>query len=405
MTAGPKNNGSPRIIVVFRDDDPSALSDVAHERELLSVFSDHGLPLTISVIPNVARTNYHDPRGTGEARLDENPRVVEFLREFAARTGSEIALHGFTHRADRRSLPERHAYFEFGGRGLEEQESLLRTGSEIIQQALGARPLTFVPPWNCLDADTLTACERLGFEAVSAEEFLLVPEKIVPFGVNADLTTFDELLEQARRGEHRVFIHLMFHTPMMKLPRDKELLSRVVRRVAEDPECEAMTILGAARRFGGELREFNRAGRNIVELHKVTGSVRARAHLCYRGCARLVRHNPLARIQAQARQQYRAGDYAACAQWDGAIDRFCAALMWSGRLAALLGLFLLARVGAALCGGVSGGLRLWLAGGLVAGLTALGLVVARRTIAPDTRKEIAWLAALGAVGALAGLCL
>src|SRR6188474_2526995 len=105
MTMGSESQPAPRIIVVFRNDDPSALSDLEHERRIFALFEKHGVPQTIGVIPNVSVSPLDDRRCGGEKSLLENPAMIAFLRDYVARSGSEIALHGYTHRPNRFSNP------------------------------------------------------------------------------------------------------------------------------------------------------------------------------------------------------------------------------------------------------------------------------------------------------------
>ena len=96
-----------RVVVIFRNDDPSACSDVEHERKVAAIFDRYGVPQTIGVVPCHAVGDTHDPDGTEARPLESNPAMVQFLREYLARSGSEVALHGYTHRTSRRSQPAR----------------------------------------------------------------------------------------------------------------------------------------------------------------------------------------------------------------------------------------------------------------------------------------------------------
>src|SRR5581483_2565590 len=92
--------------VILRDDDTNALTPVECLERLYRPFLDHGLPVNLAVIPDVA-TNAVTPEGkpegllfarngtkTSSAPSAENPRLVEYLLE---KPGYKIVQHGCHH--------------------------------------------------------------------------------------------------------------------------------------------------------------------------------------------------------------------------------------------------------------------------------------------------------------------
>jgi predicted deacetylase len=387
---------SPRIVVVFRNDDPSALSDVTHERRLFEVFEHWNVPQTIGVIPNVTRGDRHSRHDAECAPLASNPAMIDLLVKHCAKTGAEIALHGFTHQTNRFSIPSRRFYFEFARLPLAEQEGLLREGAQMIEQATGARPRTFIPPWNRLDANTVAACENAGFTALSTHVYVPAPQsKIVPFGSNSSLPEFASHLEAARRSERRVFIHVLLHTPSMTRREDQQLLDAALRAAREEPACEVMTIAAAAGRFADELREFNHAGRSIVGLYEEMNSARARAHVYARGPFA----SRLTSLQASARDSYRAGNYMQCIEIDQRIERSSANLTLGMRIGALFAAVVAGSV-PAFFSADSHRLAFTIAG--LATLWLLAAIAIWRATSPDTRRELSVLAVIASLGWLLG---
>ena len=121
----------PRVIIVFRNDDPSAISNLDHEREIFAMFERCGIPQTIGVIPLPSLASTRDPHGKGEQTLLNSPDHIDFLSNHVRRVGSEIALHGYTHRTNRYSVPGRREYFEFRFLPLAEQVRQSSGWSEI----------------------------------------------------------------------------------------------------------------------------------------------------------------------------------------------------------------------------------------------------------------------------------
>jgi predicted deacetylase len=389
----------PRIVVVFRNDDPSAVSDVAHERRLFEVFEHWNVPQTIGVVPNMTCGDRHARNNGGYAPLSSNPAMIELLVQHCAKTGSELALHGFTHQTNRFSLPARKFYFEFARLPLAEQETLLREGAKMIESATHIRPRTFIPPWNRLDANTVTACEKAGFSVLSTHVFVPAARTTIPFGTNSSLPAFQQHLEAARRSERRVFIHLLLHTPLMQSEDERRLLDDVLRTVRQEPDCEAMTVLAAAERFADELREFNRAGHSIIKLYEDTDSPdtdspRARAQVY----ARLGLENRVTPIRQTATEHYRAGNYTACLPLDARIDEWSQRFVWGWRLAAFAAALAFSKMLLALSAGMA---TATLAASFVT-LWVAAIVAMNKATSPDSRREIAMLAAFINSGLLIG---
>ncbi len=388
-----------RIIVVFRNDDPSAASNLEHERENFGLFERYGVPQTLAVVPRVAITDHHDPDGTGERLLSENPEMLEFLRNYAKRTGSEIALHGYTHRANRFSDPRVREYSEFKYLPLDEQQEMIRLGVQILEQAFGVRPVTFVPPWNRWDDNTIAACAHNGCRVISAGPYAAVSNGMISFGSNTNLEDFQRDFSLAKRASRPVFLNVLFHSITLTSAQ-QELLAQALEMVAQDAECQTTTIAGVAETFADELQSVNEAGRNVVPVYQIPNSMRARAwpHLATLG--KLSRFNPIKRFLGMANDLYRAGDYSACRALTPAIEAACARVLLAGRTIAFL------------AGGMIGALVGWSI--QRTGLHPLllfqclvplifgcgGVVLSRRAISTDTRKEIFLLGLLAAVGVL-----
>lgn len=400
MSSSNGHSVTPRIIVMFRNDDPSALSDLEHEREIFALFERAGVPQTLGLVPHMTVSNVRDPHGSGEKALDENPEMAAFLKNYLATSGSEAALHGFTHRTSRRSQPVRREYFEFRELSVDEQEKMIRTGTDTVERALGVRPRTFIPPWNRFDAQTVVACARAGYERISAGPYVPVRDGLAGVGTNASLAGFAEAYARAKKSAHRVFISILFHSSTVCSAEEKALLAEILQTVRGDAECAAMTIAQAARAFPEEWRLANEAGQNIAALHDLSGSVRARAWLYLNASAACGALSGVPRLLQQARDLYLVGEYESCRALTPALDHACARLVW------------VARGGVALTGVLTGGLLHLLAARsesvswwpLLTGLLPLaaGLAFSRRAIGAGTRAELTLLSWLVTAALLAG---
>lgn len=392
-----------RIFVVFRNDDPSAISDPDHERRIFDLFEKYGVPQTLGVIPNVSLSDLRDPVEGGERSLLQNPEMVEFLKSYAARSGSEIALHGYTHRTNRLSIPGRRDFFEFQRIPKGEQLEMMKAGMDILEQAFGVRPATFIPPWNRMDQNTIQACREAGLRIVSGHSYTAVSSDMFSFGTNTDLPGFASDLAAARQSTNRVFLSVLLHSATMRSREAFDQLTGVLESLAGTPDVECGTISQAIARWPEEVRAANDAGRNAVSLHEAGGSSRASVSPYVNVIPGLKRFSGIGRLMDVARAHYRRGEYQLCSEIGRHIDRRAFLVL------AVIRLFLLT-VGAALAWLGADALRragfssavvwLWILPFLTAAVT---LLAARRVSALETRRELAFAGGLCAAGMMGAL--
>jgi len=383
--AGPATD---RIIVVFRNDDPSAISDVAHEQRVCALFERYGVPQTIGVIPNVALGPHRDPDEKGERPLETNPDMVALLRKHYDRVGSEIALHGYTHRTSRLSIPSRREYFEFRDEGVAAQADKVSRGIEILAKSLRMRPVTFIPPWNRLDRDTVTACEGNGLSIVSAGLYAPVREGMASLGTDCDLFNFPDLLQQALASDQRVFLRILFHSCTTRTPEELAALERALGLATQTPQCRVMTIEQAVAQYRDEIAVVNEAGRNVIAQDMLHGSSRASAVLCRRVFKAVFRRDEVGERMAQAERLYRSGRYVDAARMGNALDAASHNLVkyWLGLLAVM---GMVVGLVAAVTTGSSGDVQRIGTWATLVGLTAATTEWLRwRATAPDTRRQL-----------------
>lgn len=335
LPAEMQNISEDRIVVVFRNDDPSAKSNLDHEREIFAIFERYGVPQTLGVIPAESLTDLHDPSGAGEEILLADSAHANFLKDYALRTGSEIALHGYNHRTNLYSLPRTKDYFEFNNLPLSEQERRIATGTRILEKALGIRPVTFIPPWNGLDQNTVIVCARNGYKVISAAPYVPSQDGILSFGANTDLASFEETFAEALKTERRVFLNINFHSRTIRTKEEKAHLEKVVKMVSQHPACKVQTVASAAAQFPEELKRLNQASFNLVPLHVVPGGMRPKTWAYFRIYQWINKKNRLGALWEDAQRYYWRGDYEACSGLTSAIDDECRKTTWMARVVGL----------------------------------------------------------------------
>jgi peptidoglycan/xylan/chitin deacetylase (PgdA/CDA1 family) len=153
----------PRVTIVFRYDDYSSRNNTDLEEKILQAFSRYKTCCTFSIIPFVKAVDY----------LDINPQEVipltaakgEIARKAMAAGAMDAAQHGYSHQ---RQSYSHGWYTEFEGLDYDSQLHKIWSGKVFLEKILGANIITFVPPYNSYDANTLKILEKLNFRCLSA---------------------------------------------------------------------------------------------------------------------------------------------------------------------------------------------------------------------------------------------
>lgn len=202
---------SPKINLVFRLDDYSALSNTHFEGVLLAVMKKYNIPCTFGVVPFVY-INEWDP-------AEQNPNFlpdekVRLLSNYIEHGLVEVALHGYHHHT-RAERMEGHIPSEFWGAPRELQQAKIVGGKMVLEKTFSTSVTTFIPPWNTYDAVTVQVLEEQGFRCVSTgPRFGAVGAdaslKYVP--ALCKLADVKQLIEQARISEFsEVWVVTWFH--------------------------------------------------------------------------------------------------------------------------------------------------------------------------------------------------
>jgi peptidoglycan/xylan/chitin deacetylase (PgdA/CDA1 family) len=250
----------PPISLIFRFDDYSAKSDTALEEKVLAAFARRGVPLTVSVIPEVASGSAFDPSPQEGLALGEDKALL--LRHGMDTGGVEVALHGYSHQTVRRKIGSRFLepfgryHSEFIGVDEATQEKKIRAGRDLLERQLGIRAAVFVPPWNGYDLTTLRVLARCGFTAISAARRgpvdLASPLRFLPS--TSDLWELKDAVGVAResREDSPIVVVLFHHYDFLESdPKAGHLglpdLERLLDWVVLQKDLRLLTLGGAAR--------------------------------------------------------------------------------------------------------------------------------------------------------------
>jgi peptidoglycan/xylan/chitin deacetylase (PgdA/CDA1 family) len=209
-------NPGKKVIVAFRNDDIQEFSGSEAERRFLRLFVENGIPQTYALVPF-------------KKDLEKQEDMVSLLKEQQAQGLAEIALHGYAHenRAGKRRS-------EFAGLPFDEQLEKIRSGKAHLERIFQREIVTFVPPFNSYDQDTLRACAHGGIKVLSSTHFFPVPNPYPVQVVNANFLLTDpaSYVETASNhgGDLSIFI-VYYHSYMEDIYRSDDYFGKATRLI------------------------------------------------------------------------------------------------------------------------------------------------------------------------------
>jgi len=184
------------ISVVFRYDDFMFTNDTLNEK-LVHLFQKHNIPLVLGVIPF---------NSFGNVIFQENYALLPILREGIQNKTIEVALHGYNH-------AKVSSNGEFGNVTPDEQFRRINLGKQFLDTVFQYETVTFIPPWNAYDENTLKVMAKSGMKIISSSLTINQPystEEISYFPHTIDKPTLlIPTLEQIKNSSG--VIVLMFH--------------------------------------------------------------------------------------------------------------------------------------------------------------------------------------------------
>lgn len=164
-----------KIDLVFRYDDYSSQSDTAFEARLIRLFLDHGIKLTMGVVPFMVEGDETDPTPRKNVALSQEK--ADLLLEGIAGGVLEVAQHGYSHKTYKKFIQGN--YSEFRDMPMEKQIQIIREGRSFLEELLvPSFPLqVFIPPFNHYDKHTLSAVEQAGFTVISPGLYSMSPKQ------------------------------------------------------------------------------------------------------------------------------------------------------------------------------------------------------------------------------------
>ncbi len=152
----PQEPAKAKKYIAFRDDDVAPTSNLASLKAVNAVHIEQNIPVTLGIVSH--------PYATRGNELLSNRPFLTYLWSIDNDPLFELAQHGYTHK--NALLVAGNS--EFSGQPYDVQLAMMRKGQDDMREAFGVTPMTFIPPFNAGDANTLRAAGTLGFKGYSA---------------------------------------------------------------------------------------------------------------------------------------------------------------------------------------------------------------------------------------------
>jgi len=124
--------------VIIRDDDVGASSYLPSVRWISELAVSKDFKVTFAVIPTT---------------LENSIEIINYLNQLD-QDKFEFATHGYQH-------------IKFREMPYNEQYSAIKNGTDILEEHLNIKPVTFVPPYGASDTNTTQALSELGYHSIT----------------------------------------------------------------------------------------------------------------------------------------------------------------------------------------------------------------------------------------------
>lgn len=283
-----------KIIIVFRNDDPSAISNPEQERKVLEIFKKYHVPQVVGVIPVRVRLD-GDSQGSQPYYLVDNTEMFTLLKQCQQEGLIEIAQHGYTHETNYLNR-QRFRESEFQGLPYEEQHKRITQGKHLLEQWFGVSINTLIMPWNRYDAETVWAAETAGIKILLGERMDDVPISVLtkesaPLLLvhTIELNRFDPqtgeylaALENfspafisakdfiKRHQKETLFMDVLYHSDTIKTTNELTLLNEILKTVVNDEQVIVMRQEDLVTKFPEHLKNlFFAKSEALSEINKI----------------------------------------------------------------------------------------------------------------------------------------
>ncbi len=217
-----KANQSDSLLFVVRIDDILSRNMSILPRSILPLqdtLASRGAKATCGLMPHrLIETANADGQLAKEIILSHNK-------------GHEISQHGLIHICQICGRSNHEMYCSYNKRALsyEQQEQLISKGVQIMEDSLGIKPTSFIPPGHVYDATTKTVLADLGFPVISTAGTMgRSGDSLFDVPINSEYTwaltrqnysaNLTNAIQEIKQVQHITGIYvLMMHDPFIRL--------------------------------------------------------------------------------------------------------------------------------------------------------------------------------------------
>ena len=244
------------IIIAFRNDDISAISDPAFEYKILSIFHKYDIKPLYSVIPVI-----------GMKEFKEGLPIVDSLKSWFKKGWIDLAMHGYNHE---KNIFDRG---EFDKLPIKEQNYKITEGKRILENSLKTDINIFCPPWNVVDINTLMALKQNNityFSGYLGEEFIA---GMIYINCNCNLFDsqiglFNDSYKIAAKSNNVVLLIPLFHTSYDFQNNSIQKLDSLLSEIIKNQNVKIVSFSGLVKdqNYAGLLLASNEAGYHLKLL-------------------------------------------------------------------------------------------------------------------------------------------
>jgi len=279
IEAATVSSNSNELIVIFRNDDPSAISNFDQERKIFQLFESYNIPQTIGVIPYAAK-NYWDSSSSEYVSLLDNKEMLGLLKEYKQKKLIEIALHGYLHQTNKfyayssRKSTYYNSLSEFRRISYSRQLEKIIKGKDILASYFHDAIDVFIPPFNSYDKTTLKALEETNFSIISASlerNEIQSSENIINISATTDIYRLPESIEFAqdfvKENDASVAIVCLYHSSDINTPEKFKTLKTALELIISN-NIKTYTLSEFYVNYYFPLQQINKVIPGFFWVHK-----------------------------------------------------------------------------------------------------------------------------------------
>jgi peptidoglycan/xylan/chitin deacetylase (PgdA/CDA1 family) len=233
-----------KIIVAFRNDDIQRYVPTHAQQGLFNLFKENGIKQTYAIVPF-------------ETDFTRNNELMDYLQALLKQGLAEIALHGYAHA----NLGTTTLKTEFLGQPLQAQTRKISEGKEYLEKVFGQKIITFIPPFNSYDLNTVQALKKNNIQVLGSSVYYHYPYQEDMTIINPNQLLIDPTVRDIQLAEHygpelSIFI-FYYHSYMADIYRSDDYYGQIQKLIdyIKGNHIEVMALGELGLKYPGYFKE------------------------------------------------------------------------------------------------------------------------------------------------------